>query len=203
MLAAVDGDAEAELTSDAALLDRWRAGDRPAGQALFERHFASLYRFFHNKCDGDCDELVQATLLACVGAQEQYRGEASFRTYLFAIARNKLYRYLRERKRDARLDPSVTSVAAIVTTLRTQLARDQAHRGLRAALRELPVDQQTLLELHYWEELDTLELARVFDVPVPTIRTWLFRARRRLRDLLGPGDLAQLDGLVREATPEA
>jgi RNA polymerase sigma-70 factor (ECF subfamily) len=187
---------------DLGLLARWRAGDRAAGQALFESHFESLYRFFRNKCDGDCDELVQSTLLACVDARQPFRGDASFRTYLFAIARHKLYHYFRDRKRDQGLDLSITSVADLITTPGSVLARDQAHRALLAALRELSVEHQTLLELHYWEELDTVELAGVFGVPAATIRTWLFRARARLRELLGPtvaGTLEDLDRRAREA----
>ncbi|MBC7976306.1 MAG: sigma-70 family RNA polymerase sigma factor [Myxococcales bacterium] len=186
---------------DIDLLTRWRAGDRVAGQALFERHFASLYRFFQNKCE-DTDELVQATLLACMNAKEQFRGDASFRTYLFSIARNKLYRYLRDRRRSVVLDVTTASVAEVITTLRTAIARDQAHRALLAALRALPIEQQTLLELYYWEELDTHELAAVFEVRVGTIQTWLFRARARLRELLvsnAPDTLEALDGLARQA----
>lgn len=186
---------------DRDLLERWRDGDREAGQALFERHFASLYRFFQNKCDDDTDELVQATLVACLKAKDQFRGESSFRTYLFAIARNKLYRYVRERQRDD-VDVTVTSIADVVTTVRTAIARDQAHRALLDALRKLPVEQQTLLELYYWEELDTHELAKVFDVKVGTINTWLFRARGKLRDLLtseAPDTLEELDRIARDA----
>jgi RNA polymerase sigma factor (sigma-70 family) len=190
----VDGD-------DRELLERWRAGDRAAGQALFERHFASLYRFFQNKCDDETDELVQSTLVACLNAKEQFRGDSSFRTYLFSIARNKLYRYLRERRRGA-IDVTITSIADVATTLRTVIARDQAHRALLDALRKLPVEQQTLLELYYWEELDTLELAKIFEVRVGTINTWLFRARGKLRDLLrseAPDTLEELDRIVRKA----
>jgi RNA polymerase sigma factor (sigma-70 family) len=192
---------------DRALLERWCNGERDAGDALLERHFVSLYRFFQSKCHGgDTDELVQATLVACLDAKDRFRGDASFRTFLFGIARHKLYRYLRDRKRDAELDVSTTSVAELVTTRRTVMARDQAHRALLEALQQLPVEQQTLLELHYWEELDTLELAGVFDSPPATIRTWLFRARARLRELLSvtaPELLDHLEELSRKARPSA
>jgi RNA polymerase sigma factor (sigma-70 family) len=189
---------------DAQLVERWRAGDRGAGQALFERHFASLYRFFQTKCDGDPDELVQGTLLACLSAKDQFRGESSFRTYLFAIARHKVYRYLRDRRRDPQLDVSITSVAEVITTVRSVIARDQAHRALLDALRQLPLEQQTLLELYYWEEQDTLELAKIFEVKVGTIQTWLFRARGKLRELLqsnAPQTLEELDRLARKGAP--
>jgi RNA polymerase sigma-70 factor (ECF subfamily) len=58
----------------------------------------------------------------------------------------------------------------------------------------LPLDLQTALELHYWEELSTAELAEVLAIPQGTVKTRLFRAREQLRVLLraagavGPDD---------------
>jgi RNA polymerase sigma-70 factor (ECF subfamily) len=190
---------------DRELLERWRDGEPAAGEQLFERHFESLYRFFENKCRGsDTDELVQATLVACLEAKDRFRGDASFRTFLFSIARNKLLHHLRDRHRNREIDVTTTSIAEIITSVRTALARDQVHRALLDALRQLPVDEQTLVELHYWEELDTLELANVFDAPPATIRTWLFRARAKLRDLLAttaPATLDELDAIAARSRP--
>jgi RNA polymerase sigma-70 factor (ECF subfamily) len=168
---------------DIALLTRWRAGDAAAGQALFERHFDSIYGFFETKCASDADELTQATFLACLRARDQFRGDSSFRTYLFTIARNELFRVLRTRqRRDAKLDFELSSIADLVSTPGTRLARNQEHRALIDALQHLPVEQQTLLELHYWEDLEIAELAKIFDAPAATIRTRLHRARKALRE---------------------
>lgn len=183
------------------LLGRWRAGDRAAGEQLFVRQFDPLYRFFASKCDGEIDELVQATLTACLNAKEQFRGDSPFRGYLFTVARHELYRYLRERKRDReRLDFSVTSVADLATTPGTRIARDQAHKRLLDALRQLPLEQQMLLELYYWEELEVATLATIFDAPSATIRTWLYRARQRLKEQLADEDL---DHGLRNARPQS
>lgn len=171
--------------TDIALLDQWRSGDADAGQALFQRHFDSIYGFFETKCAADADELVQATFLACLRARDQFRKESSFRTYLFTIARHELYRVLRGRQRDgARLDFQLSSIADLVSTPGTQIARNQEHRHLLEVLRQLPVEQQTLLELHYWEDLGIAELAEVFETPEGTIRTRLHRARKALREKL-------------------
>ena len=168
---------------DVALLDRWRAGNEEAGQALFARHFDSIYGFFETKCETDADELTQATFLACLRAKDQFRRESSFRTYLFTIARNELYRVLRTRqRRDAKLDFELSSIADLVSTPGTRMARNQEHKQLIDALQHLPVEQQTLLELHYWEDMDISALAEIFDSPTATIRTRLHRARKALRD---------------------
>ena len=167
---------------DIALLDRWRGGDADAGQALFGRHFDSIYGFFETKCESDADELTQATFLACLRARDQFRKESSFRTYLFTIARNELYRVLRNRqRRDAKLDFELSSIADLVSTPGTRMARNQEHRRLIEALQHLPVEQQTLLELHYWEDMQIAELAEIFEAPAATIRTRLHRARKALR----------------------
>jgi len=187
------------VSDDIALLEQWRNGDASAGEALFQRHFDSIYGFFETKCEAEADELTQATFLACLRARDQFRSESSFRTYLFTIARHELYRALRGRQRkDARLDFSVSSIAELVSTPRTRIARGQEQRRLVEALRQLPVEQQTLLELHYWEELDIAQLAEIFDAPAATIRTRLHRARKSLRARLTgapPQVLESLDSM--------
>jgi RNA polymerase sigma factor (sigma-70 family) len=173
------------VSDDTELLDRWRAGDNEAGQALFHRHFRSICRFFENKISGDIDELVQATFLACVKARDRFENRCSFRTYLYTIARNELYQHLRRQHHEGqRLDFGVTSLVDMKITPRTRIAQDQDRRRLLQALRRLPVEQQVLLELHYWEELGPAELAHVFDIAQVTARTRLFRARAALREVM-------------------
>jgi RNA polymerase sigma-70 factor (ECF subfamily) len=169
---------------EALLLEAWRTGDRQAGAAIVERHFASLYRFFRSKVSGDVDDLVQQTLVSCLEARENFRGECSFRTLLFRIARRRLYDHYRNRQRERELDFTTTSVRALGTSPSAALLRGDELALLREALQELPVDAQTLLELHYWEELSTQELAQIFEVPEGTIKSRQFHARAQLRALL-------------------
>ena len=77
--------------SDIDLLDAWRAGDPRAGNELFNRHFDSVCRFFANKAGNEVDDLIQRTFLACVEGRDRFRGDASFRGYLFGVARNVLH----------------------------------------------------------------------------------------------------------------
>lgn len=171
--------------SDTALLERWRGGDTVAGEELFQRHFDSIYGFFETKCSNEADELTQSTFLACLAARDQFRAESSFRTYLFTIARHELYRLLRTRqRRDAKLDFELSSIADLVSTPGTRLARNQEHRKLIETLQRLPVEQQSLLELHYWEGMGIADLAEVFESPEATIRTRLHRARKALREAM-------------------
>lgn len=178
--------------ADADLLVHWQGGDQRAGETLVERYFARLYAFFHTKLEHEADELVQATFLACLAAKDRFRGDSTFKTFLYGIAKNQLYTALRGRQRDGdRLAFDVSSMADLVSTPRTVIARNQDHARLVDAMRSLPVEQQTLLELHYWDELGMTELAAIFEAPEVTIRSRLHRARNALRELLRAGPVAR------------
>ena len=169
---------------DRALFDRWRRGEIAAGEQLFERYFDSLYGFFETKCPEEADELVQSTFLGCLRGREAFRHAASFRTYVFAIARNQLYDFLRERHRGRVIDVELSSIEDLHSTPGSRLTRHREQRQLIAAMRRLPLEQQTLLELHYMEDMAIDELAEVFGSPAVTIRSRLHRARRQLREIL-------------------
>jgi len=174
------------MEDDLALLDRWCGGDKPAGNDLFRRHFEAVYRFFEHKTEGDIDDLVQETFLACLRSREGFRRQSSFRTYLFAIARHTLFGYWRRRASSRpTLDFDEISVASLSTSAGSRLAKRQDRAALLAALRALPLDQQLLLEMYYWQELDREQLAEVFEVEGATIGSRLFRARKVLQDTLG------------------
>src|SRR5688572_14332342 len=81
---------------DVELLEAWCRGDRAAGGELFDRHYPSIARFFHNKVSETAQEdLIHETFLACLAGAARFRGEARFRTYLFGIAHNLLADYRR------------------------------------------------------------------------------------------------------------
>lgn len=170
---------------DGALLTAWRAGDADAGRTLFDRHFAALYRFFRNQAGDEAEDLVQDTFLALVRSQEPFRGEASFRTYLFQAARSRLLDRARAwGRRGEVVDLSVRSVADLRPGAFTELGRQGEERLLLAGLRQLPVETQALLALHFFEQLTGPELAAVFEVPEGTVRSRLRLGREALRKAL-------------------
>jgi RNA polymerase sigma factor (sigma-70 family) len=185
VLGAVRAMLSAMAEDDLRLLDRWCASDNEAGNQLFLRYFEPVYRFFQHKTDGEIDDLVQETFLACLKSRETFRRQSSFRTYLFAIARHVLFSYWRRRATvPVTLDFAEVSVESLSTSLATRVSKKQDRAALLAALRALPLDQQILLEMFYWEEFDRDQLAEVFEVETSTIGTRLFRARQALQGRL-------------------
>jgi len=178
------------VREDGILLDAWREGDAESGNELVRRHFVSIYRFFRNKVDGDLDDLVQATFTRCVERRDKVVDDG-FRPYLFGVARNVLREHYRERARERKLDLENGSVADFGASPSQLAVERQDHRLLLAGLRQIPLDDQIILELFYWESMTGRELATVLDVPEGTARTRLRSARQSLE--------AALAGLTRSA----
>lgn len=167
---------------DHALLEHWASGDRTAGGELFERHFASLHRFFANKLASlsDVEDLMQQTLVACIAARGGYRREAGFRTFLFAIARNTLLKHLRDRRALTTFDPDDTSLADCGMGQSSVVRAKREQQLLLLGLRHIPVDSQVVLEMHYWEAMTAPEIAETLSETVPAVRGRLRKAREQL-----------------------
>lgn len=176
-------------STDLQLLKAWREGERTAGDELFGRHFTGVFRFFRTKVQTTvAEDLTQATFLGCMQGRNQFRHDASFRTYLFCIARNQLLQHFRSRSRqDKVIDFRSVSVASLGAGPSSLVAAEEEKQLLLAALRLIPVDFQIAIELYYWEGLSTGALAEVLGIPPGTARSRLTRARehlaRRMREI--------------------
>ncbi|MEM6990897.1 MAG: sigma-70 family RNA polymerase sigma factor [Myxococcota bacterium] len=184
--------------TDDELLARWRQGDAKAAEALFEAHFDGLYRFFRNKAPAAADDLVQRTLLAAFEGSDRFRGECSFRTFLFAVARNQLLVYLAQLRGVARIEPEQHSVADTSPSPSSVVGRRREQAIVLQALRRLAIDHQILLELFYWEQQSGADLATILGVPEGTVRTRLRRARQLL-----VAEVATIDGSAELALSSA
>jgi RNA polymerase sigma-70 factor (ECF subfamily) len=170
---------------DAKLLRAWGEGDTRAGRALFERHYPALFRFFRNKVARGIEDLVQDTFAACLAGLDRLRDDARFRAFLFGTARNVLRsHYERKRRRDDPVDFGTHSIVDLGAGPSTLIARRAEHRLLLEALRQLPTDDQIVLELYMWESLTGPELAGVLDITEPAVRSRIRRSRDRLAQLL-------------------
>jgi len=174
------------MTSDAQLLEAWRAGDKASGSDLFERYFEPVSRFFVNKLAEDPDDLVQETFLACLRGRDRVRDTGRFRSYLFGVACNVLRAHLRRRldlplPEEGEDQPCAFDLSPGPSTA---LHAREGERLLLDALRRIPLDLQIMLELHYWEAMKTDEMAATLSLPPGTIRGRLQRGRARLMEAL-------------------
>lgn len=176
---------------DAMLLRAWAEGDAAAGNALVERHFASLYRFVRAKIDVGVDDLLQQVFLAMVESAAELREPEHFKSFLFGVARRRLLLHWRAQRRRGRvIDPDADSVHSLVadggSPSAMVAALDERDRVI-GALRSLPIDYQIVVELHYWESMGVREIAEVVQAATGTVKSRLARARAMLAERLGPG----------------
>lgn len=193
------------------LLHRWRHGDQSAADLLVRRHYGAVLRFFEVRTRV-AEDLTQRTFLACVEGQERFRGDATFRAYLFGIARRQLFRYLDDQRRGDRFASLDEPEPAPGTSLSVLVARREEHQILLTALSTLPEEIQTVLVLHYWDGMLAREIADVLEVATSTITTRLARARQALGDRIrrvsrrgraSDAVLQDLDGWVRSLADPA
>jgi RNA polymerase sigma-70 factor, ECF subfamily len=167
------------------LLAKWRDGDDAAGDVLFGRYYPAIRALFQRTCPTDVEDLSQETFLAVRQGRERIRS-TSFRNYLFGTAHNKLREHLR-RKHTERFDSAHMSVADMNPGLSSMLAASDQKRMLESALQRIPLDDQIVLELRFWQGMSGPAIAEVLGLPEGTIRSRLSRAMRKL-ELLITGD---------------
>jgi RNA polymerase sigma-70 factor, ECF subfamily len=198
--------------SDAELLDRWQKGSREAGKQLFERYYETLERFFVNKVPGGIGDLVHETFQMCLEARHRIEDPGKFRAYLFSIAYNVLRGQFRKKgRRGKEVDLENVTVEALVPGPRSVLVEREEQRLLLEGLRSIPVDDQVLLELYYWESLKVTEIAEILRIPLGTAKRRLHHARKRLEAVMSTlaaspnvlsSTLADLDAWARKCRRE-
>jgi RNA polymerase sigma-70 factor, ECF subfamily len=171
--------------SDEELLKAWQErGDKKAGDRLIRRHLPAMRRYFCNKVTSRADEedLIQQVFEGIVKAMSSFRNKSTFRTFLFRVAKNKLHDHIRTRTRRRDIvDIDELSIADLIPGPSTIQSRNRRAALLIAGLRALPLGDQELLELRYWEKLTVPEIAELLDLEEPAVKSRLRRAKDRLR----------------------
>ena len=107
------------MDPEIALLERWRAGDKRAGEELFNRHLEHVFRFFDGKVGSRAEDLTQQTFLACVKSRDQFHAESTFRTYLFGVAWKELRHFLQRESKMEQIDfdrSSLSELSALMSS---------------------------------------------------------------------------------------
>jgi RNA polymerase sigma factor (sigma-70 family) len=172
--------------TDVELLARWRDGDAQAATALVRRHFVAVYRYFSaNVRDAEAEDLTQRTFEACTAARDRIRDDASFRAYLFGIARNQLAMHLeRTLPRGPAVPASQVDLADPRTSPTGMLARADQREAFDRALQALSPKLRRILELFYWDDRSVAEIAAELGVSEGTVKSRLFRAREQVAEAI-------------------
>lgn len=176
------------METDLALIARVVAtDDRAAFELLVRRHQSPLRNFLRRLTREDAaraDDLAQETFLRAYRALGDFRGDASFRSWLFRIAYRGFLNDERARHTHTEFDETVHSPVMDGTTYRDDLS------DIQRALTKLTLRQQAVFDLHYRKGMAHGEIALALQVPIGTVKSDLTRGCMRLRQLL---DLLERD----------
>lgn len=181
------GGDDGEVVPDADLFRDWGAGDKRAGDTLIRRYLEKLRAYFASKLSqgDDVADLVQQTLEGCSRAAPTFRGDCSFRTFLYTLARNKLRDYLRAKSRRPQAeDIDEISVADLNPGPSTIRSRNRRQALVLEGLRSLRLQDQEILEFRYTQGLSMQEIADTLGVELNAAKSRLRRAKAALRKAL-------------------
>ena len=172
--------------SDADVVRDVRAGNRQAFGLLVQTYQRRLFglALMMVRQPAGAEDVTQNAFVRAYTRLDMYDARQPFYPWLATIAVRLAQNWLREHGRALRREgtaladtPEPASPAAGLQLL----IRDEESRRLWRAVAALPSGERTAVILYYRDEMAVRDVARVLGVTTGTVKTWLFRARRRLR----------------------
>ena len=167
-----------------ALVDAARHGSSDAFGELVDHYRKPVVRLAYS-LTRDADEakdIAQDAFLRAYRRLESFRPDRPFSRWLFVIARNASLDAIRRRRRAQALPPA--DGAVLEPSPEDWAMRNAEVERVREALESLPEHYRVVLELYYTSGLRYREIADVLAIPIGTVKTYIARAKRRLRDEL-------------------
>jgi RNA polymerase sigma-70 factor (ECF subfamily) len=167
-----------------ALLRRIAAADREAFRQLYYKYYARLGRFLSRviRNHDDAEEVIQDTLMTVWQHADDFRGTARVSTWIFGIAYRRALNSLR--KSAARSRVLVSELEGAEPAVEDVSRETEDRQLLELGLSSLPAEQRLVIVLAYGVGHSCEEIAEIADCPVNTVKTRMFYARRKLRDVI-------------------
>ncbi len=163
------------------LVARCVAGDdRRAFERLVAEYQQPLRRFLLNLTMGNAsltDDLAQDTFLKAYLGLKSWQGIARFKTWLFRIAVNEYYGYMRRNREELPDEPpDIPEGDSLADTASATEARIDVERCLRV----LSPNERAAVLLFYLEDKPLKDISRIMDMPDGTIKSYLSRAKAKM-----------------------
>lgn len=175
------------------LIRQAQKGDVKSFESLIRPHQTTLYRMALSITGNpdDAEDVFQETVVRAYRSIGNFRGDASFSTWLCRIVLNTGRNWVRSRSRASadRLAEHYTSSSKICSAGPEEdlISREQI-RLMHQALLRLPDHYRDTLILRYYENLPYERIAEILCVPIGTVRSRLAQGRKCLVELLNAGE---------------
>ena len=177
-----------EEEDDQVLLVGVRRGDRSAFRTLVERYqrplYNAAYRIVGNS--GDAEDITQGVFLKIVERLDEYDPKYKFFSWIYRIAVNDALNHLRRDRHDEPLDDEVEFEGPESTNPERQVSDMQVSMQVQNALMQLKPDDRAVLTLRHFSECSYTEIGDILGLQEQTVKSRLFEARARLKNLLLP-----------------
>lgn len=166
------------------LLSRAKAGEQAAFGELYNLSFEKIYRFIyvrvnHKELAEDLTEEVFLKAYQKIGSLNQDR---SFSGWLFMVARNTVIDYYRSKRADLPLETIENSLEYVSQVL-DEVRLDSEQKLFLSLLSRLPAEQQIVIKLRFFEQLETPEIAEMLHKSEGAVRVIQHRAIAKLKQL--------------------
>lgn len=160
-------------------------------RAELEQNHAACFGWALSCCRRDpteAEEVLQTVYLKILEGKARFRGEASLKTWLFAVIRktaaSEYRRNLLRRLRSAVSSEQVSEREPAGGEVDAAFDRSEEQMRFRLALQRLPARQREALHLVFYEDLSLREAADVMGVSIGSTRQHYERGKKRLREVL-------------------
>lgn len=170
---------------DVELIERIAAADTQAMRALIGRYSVRIFRCVFKIVNDRplADDLVSEILLDVWEHAHRFERRAKVLTWLLAIARYKAMSALKHRRRHEQLDEA-HDVVDPTENAEESWCKSHRTKVLRHCLTKLSASHREVLDLVYYQEQSIASVATIIGVPVNTVKTRMFYARKHLATLL-------------------
>ncbi len=171
---------------DQALVGRYRKGDRDAFTELMIRYQRPIYNaaFWILRSADDAHDIAQVVFLKVAEHLDEFDSQRKFFSWIYRIAVNESLNLLRRNGHEEALDDEIDLPGSDSAGPEWQARDAERSRSIRRALLTLSPNDRTVLVLRHFSECSYQEIAQILDVNEKTVKSRLFEARHRLRDLL-------------------
>lgn len=180
-----------DLMTDEQVVDRVRGGEPRLFAELVARHqdavYATSLRLLGDAADAE--DTAQEAFLKAFRGLAGFRGDAKFSTWLYRITVNLCADHARRSRRPDRRARTIDDAGEIPDGRMDPeggLLADEERKAVERAVMGLEERYRSVVVLHYYQKLSYEEIATVLGMPLKTVETRLYRARRMLRNVLGP-----------------
>ena len=172
--------------TDLALLERYRRGDQAAFAELVVRYQRPLYNaaFWVLRSAEDAADITQIVFLKVAEQWDEYDPQYKFFSWIYRIAVNESLNLLRRNRREEPLEDEFECPGSDSDSPESKLGEAEVARRIQSALMGMATNDRVVLSLRHFSECSYLEIGKILDLNEKTVKSRLFEARRRLRDML-------------------